>query len=225
MSNKSRPKRQVVKNNDDLNICKRPYTLGRRLANSDSTRAAVLRAAKRRLEHNGYQDLTMECLASDTGVTRQTVHNLFGTKSLLIEDLFDETALEASMNRMWEIMRLPDPHSMLREFVMAICSFWSSQRLLIRRIHGIGAIDPDFGKAIESRNRRRQMAAARIIGILDAKEAKDKDKEKDSRTQVERIATLYALTSFEFFDALAEASPAADITENVLALIEKCVVA
>ena len=97
----------------------------------------------------------MECLASDTGVTRQTVHNLFGTKSRLIEELFDEIALEASMNRMGEIMRLPDPHSMLREFVMAMCSFWSSQRLLIRRIHGIGAIDPDFGKAIESRNRRR----------------------------------------------------------------------
>jgi len=162
----------------------------------------------------------MESLASDTGVTRQTVHNLFGTKSQLIEALFDEIAVEAGMNRMGEIMRLSDPRSMMREFVTAISSFWASQRLLIRRIHGIAAVDPEFGKAVESRDRRRQMAAARIVGVFATKAEKD----SDAQTRAKKVATLYALTSFEFFDALAETSPDPDVSGQLLALVEKCMI-
>jgi hypothetical protein len=60
-------------------------------------------------------------------------------------------------------------------------------------VHGIGAIDPEFGAVIEARNQRRWMAATRIVDgsgrVGDTKQ---------------RAAMLAALTSFEFFDALAE---------------------
>lgn len=175
---------------------KRPYALGKRLEAMDQTRAAVLRVAKEQLESGGYRRMTMGSLAEDSGVTRQTIHNLFGTKSAVLEALFDVIALDGGMERMREVMAQPSPEAMLQGFVEVFCRFWTGNRLLIRRIHGIGAIDPEFGAVIQARNRRRLTAALRIVDRIAA-----------GKNVQERAAALTALTSFEFFDALAENFP------------------
>lgn len=181
--------------------CKRPYELGKRLEQSDRKRAAILIAARRHLESSGMVELTMNALARESGVTRQTIHNLFGTKSGVLEALFDQLALDAGMERMRIVMQQPGAESMLSGFVKVFTDFWAKDRILIRRIHGIAAIDPEFGAAVEARNRRRQMAATRIVeriaGEIDSSEI-NKDRQR------EKIAALWALTSFEFFDAVAE---------------------
>jgi len=60
-------------------------------------------------------------------------------------------------------------------------------------------VDPEFGEAIKARNQRRQMGATRVIERLDGG-----TQEPSTDTKAERIASLVALTSFEFFDALVE---------------------
>ena len=137
----------------------------------------------------------MEALARESGVTRQTVHNLFGTKTGVLEALFDQLALDAGMERMRIVMQQSETETMLAGFIEVFTDFWAKDRLLIRRIHGMAAIDPEFGSTVEARNRRRQMAATRIVGRIAAG--------TDSR-KTEKIAALWALTSFEFFDALTE---------------------
>ena len=159
----------------------------------DQSRAAILRAAKEQLEAKGYRQWTMASLAAQSGVTRQTIHNLFGTKSALLEALFDRIALDGGMESMREVMTLASPDAMLQGYIEVFCRFWTSNRLLIRRIHGIGAIDPEFGSVIQERNSRRFRAAMRIVSRLGCGE--------DAK---ERAAALTAITSFEFLDALAE---------------------
>ena len=171
---------------------KRPYELGRRLEQMDESRAAILRAAKQQLAAEGYRRLTMASLAAESGVTRQTIHNLFGTKTGVLEAVFDLIALESGMERMREVMMLPPGDAQLQRFVEIFCGFWAKNRLLIRRVHGIGAIDPEFGVVIEARNRRRLMAATRIVQRMSGDDG------------AQKAAMLTALTSFEFFDALAE---------------------
>lgn len=195
--------------------CKRPYALGRRLELSDEKRAAILAAAKTQLAANGYLQLTMDTLARESGVTRQTIHNLFGTKAEVLEALFDQLALDGGMERMRNVMQQTNIESMLAGFVEVFADFWSRDRLLIRRIHGIAAIDPEFGAAVEARNRRRRMAAARIVDQLG-------DGGRDPAEKTRRIATLYALTSFEFFDALAEGyGNVNEAASSVLVLVRK----
>ena len=177
---------------------KRPYEMGKRLKASDHKRLAILKSARKQLESNGFLQLTMESLAKESGVTRQTVHNLFGTKSAVLETLFDQLAVVGGLERMREVMQQPNPEIMLSTFVEVFTDFWTKDRLLIRRIHGIAAIDPEFGEAVAARNKRRQIAASRIIDRLSKREGAREDE------QAQRTATLYALTSFEFFDALAE---------------------
>lgn len=171
---------------------KRPYDLGKRLDQMDQSRAAILRAARSQLEANGYRQWTMSSLAAESGVTRQTVHNLFGNKRAVLEALFDVIALDGGMDRMGQAMAQATGKAMLKEFVKIFCEFWSTNQLLFRRIHGIGAIDPEFGTVIQNRNQRRLAAATRIVQKMGVE-----------RGAKQRAAVLTALTSFEFFDAVA----------------------
>jgi AcrR family transcriptional regulator len=200
---------------------KRPYALGRRQHLSDRKRLTILKAARKQLKSAGFLRLTMDSLASETGITRQTIHNLFRTKAGLLEALFDHLALDAGVQRMREVMQQSDPDAMVAGFVKIFCDFWTRDRILIRRIHGIAAIDPEFGVAVEARNRRRQGAAARVVDRLaEGSREKDgigrneyvRDGERD-RSRAQKVAALYALTSFEFFDALAESC--GDLEETV----------
>jgi hypothetical protein len=97
---------------------------------------------------------------------------------------------------MREAMTQAVPEAMLEKFVEVFCGFWSTHRLLLRRIHGIGAIDPEFGAVLVTRNQRRLRAATRIVSRL--------CRGNQGR---ERAAVLMSLTSFEFFDALMENLP------------------
>jgi len=172
---------------------KRPYELGKRLEQMDQSRAAILKAARAQLEAKGYRHLTMSSLAAESGVTRQTIHNLFGTKTAVLEALFDVIALDGGMEKMREAMTQPSANAMLAQFVQIFCRFWAPNRLLFRRIHGIAFIDPEFGAVIDARNRRRLVAATRIV------------RKMGTTQKVQQLAAVLAtLTSFEFFDALTE---------------------
>ena len=184
--------------------CKRPYELGKRQDASDRTRQAVLEAARKQLEVGGVRDLTMESLARASGVTRQTIHNLFGTKSALLEALFDRLAVDAGMMRVREVFMAPDGESMLAKMVEVFTGFWLQQRIVLKRIHGLAAIDPEFGQAVDARNRRRHGVAERVIDRLCTGRSG-----RDEEERLRKVAILVAMTSFEFFDALAESSGSA----------------
>lgn len=176
--------------------CKRPYSLGKRLESSGRTRANILDAARAQLASHGFLNFTLDGLARESGVTRQTIHNLFGTKSGLLEALFDQLAIEGGMERMRIVMQQSDPSAMLSGFVEIFTGFWSRDTLLLRRIHGIAAIDPEFGAVLEARNKRRRMAATRVVGVL--------GKSSEGKDAADRINALYALTSFEFYCSIME---------------------
>jgi AcrR family transcriptional regulator len=208
--------------NENDSDCKRPYSLGRRLEQSDLKRAAVLKAARGQLELGGYLTVTMDSLARESGVTRQTVHNLFKTKAGVLEALFDQLALDGGMEQMASVMhegmRGTDSRRLIEGFVQVFTGFWSRDRLLIRRIHGIAAIDPEFGAAVQARNARRRMVAARIVGRFESGQG-DWGVERRREQGARAIAAVYAITSFEFFDALAESlGSLEDASETVLEL-------
>lgn len=196
--------------------CKRPYSLGRRQELSDRKRANLLATARAQLESHGFLSLTLDSLARESGVSRQTIHNLFGTKAGLLDALFDQLAIAGGMDRMRLAMQQTDPESALVSFVEVFTGFWTKDRLLIRRIQGIAAIDPEFGTAVEARNQRRMRAAARVVDLLDRRNGASTPEDRKRRS-----AALYALTSFEFFDALAEGCGTPDEAASLIAALAK----
>jgi AcrR family transcriptional regulator len=182
--------------NDESEVCKRPYDLGKRAAAMDRNRTAVLEAARAELEENGWANFTMDVLARKSKLTRQTVHNLFGSKTAILEALFDQLAGHGGLSQIAELMRGKDNDELLRGFVGVFCGFWARDRILIRRIHAIATIEPELGAVVHARNERRQGLSKRIFDRIDPNATELRRKEV--------TGLLYALTAFEFFDVLLD---------------------
>lgn len=190
--------------------CKRPYSLGKRLKQSDQKKAKILATLRKQLVAKGFSSLTLDGLAIESGVTRQTIYNLFSTKTGLLEALFDQIAIEGGMERMRNIMQATDAASMLAGFVEIFSGFWAKDRLLIRRVHGIAAIDPEFGSVVEARNQRRKFAATRVVEMLERQNG------VHAAGREQQVVILYSLTSFEFFDALVKGCGSVDEAARLL---------
>src|SRR5579862_2031023 len=65
--------------------CPRPYNLGRRKVKEEETRQHILEVSATLLIERGGSAFTMDAVAREAAVTRQTVHNQFGTRVGLLE--------------------------------------------------------------------------------------------------------------------------------------------
>ena len=91
--------------------------------------------------------------------------------------------------------------------------FWASDRDVIRRLHGLGAIDADIGKGLQARNERRRHGVRTIVErFLKVYPT------LDSIQATIAIDTIHMLTSFETFDALAGGTRSLD---EVVAIVRR----
>ena len=178
--------------------CPRPYTLGKRQESMDQARVRILDVARDLLAKEDTAEFSMDAVARQVGVTRQTIHNQFGTRSALLEALFDRMAMRGGMAGMPRVMQQTDPIVMLRMFIEIFARFWSSDRVAIRRIHALAVLDPELGPIDRARNERRRMAANRVIDALSRRFGKPLPQDRP-----DVLALLFTITSFEFFDSFA----------------------
>lgn len=100
---------------------RRSYHSPRREQQAAATRGAILDAAQRLFEQQGYPATTMEAIAAESGVALKTVYVAFSTKSGLLRALWDlllkgdqEQAGVAARAWYLEVLREPDPERQLR---------------------------------------------------------------------------------------------------------------
>src|SRR5919198_4307899 len=100
---------------------RRSYHSPRRQQQAAATRRAILEAAQRLFERDGYPATTMEAIAAEAGVALKTVYVAFTTKSGLLRALWDlllkgDQDEAAVAERPWyrEVVAEPDPERQLR---------------------------------------------------------------------------------------------------------------
>lgn len=176
----------------------RDYQLGRRAAAVDSTRRRVLDAARDLLaDPGGYPAFTLDAVARRADVARATVYYQFGSKAGVLEALFDRLAASGGLEDLAVVFTEPDPGRALRMFVACFGRFWSSDRLVLRRIRALGALDPEIGPLISARDERRREGVKVLLSRLDDAAP------PDGAEQAARVAAVHMLTGFEAFDTLA----------------------
>lgn len=198
---------------------RRGYRLGRRQAQSEKTRGKLLAAARRILmRRDGLATFGLESVASRAGVSRLTVYNQFGSRVGLLEALYDDLARRAGIaERLAAAFRLPDPQAMLDAVVAAFGVFWQGERTVIRRLRSMAVLDPTF-KGATGRDERRVTAMRKALLTLTAAQGRSLE-DPDECARV-----LAMLTSFETYDALAEAGlDAARIIATVQELVHAAV--
>ncbi len=177
----------------------RPYQLGQRQAASEQTRSRVLQAARELLmESTSFSGFSIEAVARRADVARMTVYHQFGSKIGLLEALCDSLAVAGGMEQLASVFRHPDPRAGLDEYIRIFGHFWEADRPVTRRLRGLAALDPDFEQVIRARDERRRkglrVLVQRIVGG---------DDHLDSEALDEIVNMLFALLSFEYFEALA----------------------
>jgi len=177
----------------------RPYRLGQRQAATELTRARILNAARELLmSSSGYSHFSIDAVARQADVARMTVYHQFGSKIGLLEGLCDSLAASGGMEQLATAFRQADPLDTLREYLLVFSHFWDVDRLVMRRLRALAALDPDFEQVIRTRDEwRRQgirVIAERLVErhILSPGEVLDKT-----------VDILLTLSSFETFDTLA----------------------
>src|SRR5262249_43432415 len=144
-----------------------------------------------------FSGFTIDDVAAQAGVARMTVFNQFGSKRGLLEALFDDLAAKGLVTRIHAVFMEPNPAKALDALVSAFGGFWTSDRLVIRRIRGLASIDPDIESAVRARDERRREGIRTILGRFPTR-----SRRKTARLE-ELIAMIHTLTSFETFDNLA----------------------
>ena len=192
----------------------RPYRLGQRQAATDETRARILAAARELLAaSDGLAAFSIEAVARQAGVARMTVYYQFGSKPGLLEALFDDLAARGQIGeRLAAAFRRPDTLEALAGFIAAFGHFWAADRLAMRRLRSLAALDPDFEQGVRARDERRREGLRVILQRL-----AERRRRPASETLNEVADVLFTLTSFETFDTLAGSTRS---LEDVVPLVQ-----
>ena len=178
----------------------RSYTLGKRQAAADQTRAQIVAAARTVLgAESGAANFSVDAVAQAADVARMTVYHRFGSRAGLLEEVFDDLATRGEIaQRLPAAMAQPEPLAALDAFVAAFGHFWDADRLIMRRLHAIAALDAEIGPGKQAREERRRGSASVIVGRLSERFGHPAAEDLEAATDL-----LYTLTAFETFDILA----------------------
>jgi len=144
---------------------RRPYRMVKRKAATEQNRERILASARALLLSADFSEFSMQTVARKAGVIRPTLYYQFKSKAGLLEQLYNYIARRGSIQELASVFRYGnDPLQHLQEFIRFFVNFWQSDRDLIRRLHGLGALDSEIGVGLRARNQRRRNGLKVIVG-------------------------------------------------------------
>jgi AcrR family transcriptional regulator len=197
----------------------RPYNLGKRQEVADETRTRIVRAARKLLAtKKGVAAFTMDAVAREAKVSRMTLYHQFGSKPAILTALFDVLAKEGGIaSALPNAFQRPDPLEAIDDFVAAFGRFWSSDRVLYRRMEALATLDPEVEPTLRARQEWRRKGLAILVQRL----AKGRTAMTPAAAP-RMVDVLFVLTAFATFDMLAGvARTPADVIPIVQDLVHR----
>jgi len=171
----------------------RPYRLGQRQVAADETRSRILNAARSQLEEEA--SFSIDAVARRADVARMTVYYQFGSRRGLLEALFDDLASRGGIPQLPSAFQQRDPMLALDRLIEIFAHFWSSARVVHRRLRAIAVLDPELLQALADRNELRRRGLRVILSRLATR--------AESQPIDTLVDLLFVFSSFESFDMLA----------------------
>lgn len=175
--------------------CSRPYNLGRRKEIEEETRRRILEVSARQLIEQGGAAFTMDAVAREAGVTRQTVHNQFGTRKGLLEAVCEYAIHIEAFAAMPEVFQQREPLVGLDLLADIFCRFWNANCLLMRRLRGLSHTEPELEDVVRKYDERRLTVLRSFVERYELASGGKAD---------QAVRMMFALTGYEFFEALLE---------------------
>jgi AcrR family transcriptional regulator len=186
---------------------KRPYHQTRRAEAAEATRQRILDAALEQLVDGA--EFTIEAVAARAGVSRVTVYAQFGGRDALREEAYDRLAATGGLDAMPSVFAEPDPIAGIGRLIDIFCDFYATHRMVLRRLNALNALAVSEERRPPGRNRRRR----HVLTVLLTRAA---ELPEHGGLDVEATAgMLQALTSFEFYDRLADEGPQREVSRRI----------
>ena len=161
------------------------------------TRARVVAAARAVFAEDGFHRAAMEQVARRADVARATVYYQFGSKLGLVEAVLDDIERRGGQDRVVAALALPDAVEATRRAFEEGTRFWAAEHVLVRKLIGVAAADPETRQLVQARDHQRLSLVTQLAERL----AEQGRLRPDCSTE-QAIATLWLLSSFEAFDQL-----------------------
>jgi AcrR family transcriptional regulator len=191
-----------------------PYQLKRRAQSVAQTRQRCIEAARRLITERGLHRTTLTEVARAAGVSRPTVYQQFGSKLNLIDAVTRDLDSRGGYEQLVGALTIADPVESLLASMRAGYGVYATDPELFRQLYGVAAGDPDVAQLIAMREVGRRSFVSRLVAKLDSS-----GRLRPGITHDDATAILLALTHFATFDqfqAVADARPAADIAIAIL---------
>jgi AcrR family transcriptional regulator len=182
----------------------RPYHQQVRKINADMTRMALVRAAIDLLGSDKAAKFSMDAVASLAGASRMTVFNLFGDKRTLLVAVYDALSHAGQLDDVTDILNDPDVDAAWTRYVQRFALFYQTNRLALRHLRGMAALDADFDAVMRERDARRDLGIAWLL-----QRQHGRNPAQPAGKQVAGITQqISALMGFEVLDALTQGADA-----------------
>jgi len=191
----------------------RPYPKRERKHVVDAGRDKILVAAAEVLNLDDLGAFSLDAVARRAGVTRMTVYNHFGSKGVLLGEVFDLLVERDAFSGMPAVFETKDLGAGLDALVGMLGRFYDDNRQLMLKMVGVAGLDPDLDKVLLEKNLRRRRGIEAILAHFGAPKTPAVDRS-------ELVNTLDVLLSFHTFNSLAgPARTPAEVVPHVRRMI------
>jgi AcrR family transcriptional regulator len=180
---------------------RRPYHSKRRREQAEQTRGLVLDAAERLFEERGYQGTSIAAIAEEAGVSAESVYGHFGSKRVLLGDLFrravrgEDTAPVPEQRVPRTLAARTDQREQLRLFAADIVLRLERAAPLVAVLACASRSDPDLAQLLTRLHHDRVQNLQVLVDALTVN--------GPLRTQQdEAVETVWALASPELHQLL-----------------------
>jgi AcrR family transcriptional regulator len=152
----------------------RAYDSPRRREQAEATRLAILAAAQRLFERDGYAGTSVASIAEEAAVTPRTVYLGFETKAGLLRAVWNralrgerDEAPVAAQRWFQEVLEQPDPERTLRLNARNSRRFKERSTELLQVVRDAGAIEPEIAglwERIQTEYHANQRAVVESLG-------------------------------------------------------------
>jgi AcrR family transcriptional regulator len=192
-------------------VSPRTYNLGRRKAAIELTRANIIEATRNLLATSArYGDVSVPAVAREADVSRDTVYRQFGSKSGLLEAVFDEGAARGGLDQIRTAFTQSSALEGIGRLIEVFCGFWASDLTVGRRLRSMAGLDAELERALAARDERRRDALRVLLRRLQD-ETDPRPAALSEDTFEDSVDLLHALTSFQTYDQLAAGRQQADV--------------
>jgi len=174
----------------------RPYPKGERKHVVDAGRDRILAAASEVLNLDDLDAFSLDAVARRAGVTRMTVYNHFGSKGILLGEVFDLLVERDAFSGMPALFEAKDLGAALDGLVGILGRFYGDNRALMLKMVGAAGLDADLDKVFLEKNLRRRRGIEAILAKYGAPK-------HPAVERSELVNTLDVLLSFHTFNSLA----------------------